>query len=220
MRKYRTDLNAGDTTAYIKARTGQAMPCFISRTRAHAPFFASQQNRWAGNIAGFRHNILPIITRLSFHSSITDNIYLLQCEFQLIRLWDTANVTYNHHTYTCDLPLLSIHSTIHLVQHEQRLMFVLSRADLIHMKHAGARNLSSITVNCNQLSYADGLTLWWHVVKTGHNDFLWISTQARVLKKGVFFFLAWTYDVTSNKLTPSTTTCLTPTVCNQSQYIT
>jgi hypothetical protein len=141
-------------------------------------------------MAGFGHNVLPIITRLLFHSSITDNIHLLQCEFKLMRLSDNAHFIYNCRTYTCDLPLLSIHSTIHLVHHAQRLIFVLSRADLIHTKPACARNLSSITVNCNHSSYADGFTLWWHVVKTGHNDFLWIPAQAREFKKGGGAFLS------------------------------
>jgi hypothetical protein len=107
-------------------------------------------------MAGFGHNVLPIITRLSFHSSIIDNIHLLQCEFKLMRLSDNENFIYNCHTYTRDLPLLSIHSTIHLVHHAQQLTFVLSRADLIHKKPACARNLSSITVNRNHSSYADG----------------------------------------------------------------
>lgn len=166
------------------------MPCFISSTTAQAPFFASQYSRWAGNMVGFGHNVLPITTRLSFHSSSNDNIHLLQCEFKLIRLWDNANFICNCHTYTRDLHLLSIHSTIHLVHYAQRLIFVLSGADLIHTKPACDRNLSSISVNCNHSSYADGFMLWWYVVKTGHNDFLWISAQAQELKKGGGAFLS------------------------------
>jgi len=142
-------------------------------------------------VADFGHNVLPIITRLSINGSITDNIHLLKCEFKLIRLWDNANFIYNCHTFTCDLPLLSIHSTIHLVHFARRLIFVLSRADLIHTKPEW-RNLSFITVNCSHSSSADsGL-----------------------------FFRAWIYVVTINKLTTSTTTGLTRTICNQSQYIT
>jgi hypothetical protein len=105
----------------------------------------AQWSRWAENTAGFGRNVLPIITRLLLHSSITD-IHLLQCDFKLMRQWDNAHFIYKCHTYTCDLLLLSIHSTIHLVHHAQPLILVLSRADLIHTKPACARKLSSITV--------------------------------------------------------------------------
>ena len=44
VRKYGTDLNAGDNTL-VKDKTGKAMPCFISPTTAHAPFFAGQKSR-------------------------------------------------------------------------------------------------------------------------------------------------------------------------------
>jgi len=162
-----------------RIRRGKALPCFLSCTTAHAPFFASQ-NRSAGNMADFGHNALPIITRLSFHSSIADNIHLWQCKFKLIRLWDNANFICNCHTYTRDFRLLSIHSAIHLIHYAQRLIFVLRGADLIHMKPACARNLSSINVNCNHSSYADGFMLLWYVVKIG----IWISAQAQELKGG------------------------------------